>query len=1267
MNEESFIYSFVARGTIVLCEYYTQFNENFAAIASHCLHKLPSSSSSSSSSSNNNFTYICDRHTFIFILQDGYAYCVVAKECVSEHISIAFLERVKEDFKRRYGGGKADIASVKSLNNEFGPVMKEHMKYIIHHAQEIEKLIKVKAQDSEVKSIMLENMDKALDGGENLTTLADKTETLHSEVDTAHFNDVANCVDEQSFCQEISDVFGDPELFPRVGKEYQVEIPLLISESGYSWFQNNPHQAETTASTLHKFRVGLPIPIIWIKDEAENSKLDPPKNASKSTEVTNKIESSNLECTKETNVNQETKIERHEKHRKKDHFMVPGSANDNWNEIEEASFILGLYIFGKNLIQVRRFVGNKKMGDILSFYYGKFYNSDRYQRWSGCRKVKSRKCIQGQKIFTGPRQQELLSRLQPNASEECHDKLLELSKTFVEGGIHLEEYVLTLKDLVGLEALVEAVGVGKGKDDLTGLAVDSVKSTQAPPVRPEIPVGKACSMLTPAEIVKFLTGGFRLSKARTSDLFWEAVWPRLLARGWHSEQPGSYNYAIAAKHSLVFLIPGVKKFSRKLVKGNHYFDSVSDVLGKVASDPELIELETVADNDCTSKEGNVMDRENSPDQPRHCYLKVKTPSRSIDVMEFTVVDTSLASQKTSKVRELRTLPAGVLKTSMYENDSDGSDTSEEETNESESVNIVCLERGKTDISEASKLNIDRGISSFINGLENNPSKKKITMSSMGSSILPTSSKDQKTDLLSNTQKRDSLKCQLLHRMVSDDKNDIVPVTKRRRRSTTRSRAKQNSDPVKEEASFCRNNSKSSENVTANFFVAPRVKQEKASYCTNNAEFSGNVLSLEIPPPKKITLVEPQSISSSIISRKYGEATGSSATKDHGEKPQLRPMIDLNLPASPEVEADEPFVIEILQNNTSKESDECSVGTTFKPVDDSDNQFDMNTRRRSRRNRPPTTKVLEAYASGYLDIKEKKRSRDYLQDSLIPRPTRCTYRKVEGSSSGGAAGFEKEERSNVCIVNYVAPKQRLSVFVAMEGESSQLKRALIDSSAGAISGGISRTLTSPLDVIKIRFQASRDIFREEGMPGFWRGNVPALLMLKTLAAGSSKTESHAGLSLSYVSGAIAGCAATLGSYPFDLLRTILASQGEPKVYPNMRVAFVDILQTRGFQGLYAGLSPTLLEIIPYAGLQFGTYDTFKRWAMIEGLQRHPRYGAGVERRAYRNMFDAMQRILRSEGLAGLYKGIFPSTVKAAPAGAVTFVAYEFTSNWLQTLF
>lgn len=51
---------------------------------------------------------------------------------------------------------------------------------------------------------------------------------------------------------------------------------------------------------------------------------------------------------------------------------------------------------------------------------------------------------------------------------------------------------------------------------------------------------------------------------------------------------------------------------------------------------------------------------------------------------------------------------------------------------------------------------------------------------------------------------------------------------------------------------------------------------------------------------------------------------------------------------------------------------------------------------------------------------------------------------------------------------------------------------------------------------------------------------------------------------------------------------------------MRAAFSGILERRGVRGLYAGLTPTLIEIVPYAGLQFGTYDTFKRWATVINL-------------------------------------------------------------------
>lgn len=321
----------------------------------------------------------------------------------------------------------------------------------------------------------------------------------------------------------------------------------------------------------------------------------------------------------------------------------------------------------------------------------------------------------------------------------------------------------------------------------------------------------------------------------------------------------------------------------------------------------------------------------------------------------------------------------------------------------------------------------------------------------------------------------------------------------------------------------------------------------------------------------------------------------------------------------------------------------------------------------------------------------------------------------------------------------------------------MTRAMVDVIAGGVAGGVSRTITSPLDVIKIRFQvqleptsttfwsglayqqhpskytgilqATRDIIREEGIKGLWRGNVPGLLLwmpytsiqftvlrqLKSFVAGSARGEDHIQLNpaLSFLSGALAGCAATVGSYPFDFLRTVLASQGEPKIYANLRSAFIGTLKLKGVRGLYAGLTPTLVVIIPYAGIQFGSYDTFKHWTMalsrkvsdgstkesfskvqlvnttcgfaagitaksichpldvvkkrfqMEGLRRHPRYGANVEGDISKSVWYATKRIVQSEGIQGLYKGLYPSLVKAAPASAITFLVYELTSEWLES--
>ncbi|KAK9022743.1 hypothetical protein V6N11_002986 [Hibiscus sabdariffa] len=172
MVQKSLIYAFVSRGEVILAEY-TEFSGNFNSIAFQCLQKLPSS--------NNKFTYNCDGHTFNYLVDNGYTYCVVADESAGRQVPTAFLERVKDDFVSKYGSGKAATAPANSLNKEFGPKLKEHMQYCVEHPEEISKLAKVKAQVSEVKGVMMENIEKVLDRGEKIELLVDKTENLHQQ------------------------------------------------------------------------------------------------------------------------------------------------------------------------------------------------------------------------------------------------------------------------------------------------------------------------------------------------------------------------------------------------------------------------------------------------------------------------------------------------------------------------------------------------------------------------------------------------------------------------------------------------------------------------------------------------------------------------------------------------------------------------------------------------------------------------------------------------------------------------------------------------------------------------------------------------------------------------------------------------------------------------------------------------------------------------------------------------------------------------------
>ena len=82
---------------------------------------------------------------------------------------------------------------------------------------------------------------------------------------------------------------------------------------------------------------------------------------------------------------------------------------------------------------------------------------------------------------------------------------------------------------------------------------------------------------------------------------------------------------------------------------------------------------------------------------------------------------------------------------------------------------------------------------------------------------------------------------------------------------------------------------------------------------------------------------------------------------------------------------------------------------------------------------------------------------------------------------------------------------------------------------------------------------------------------ALQQCRSFAKRNGLLEGDRAWLLSFVSGAAAGAAATIASYPFDTLRTILAAQGKPPVSTCWRLAHnisVRSLSRRGGSAMHA---------------------------------------------------------------------------------------------------
>lgn len=310
----------------------------------------------------------------------------------------------------------------------------------------------------------------------------------------------------------------------------------------------------------------------------------------------------------------------------------------------------------------------------------------------------------------------------------------------------------------------------------------------------------------------------------------------------------------------------------------------------------------------------------------------------------------------------------------------------------------------------------------------------------------------------------------------------------------------------------------------------------------------------------------------------------------------------------------------------------------------------------------------------------------------------------------------------------------------------------------------KTLVAPLDRVKILFQASspqfakytgswfgvatamKDIYRQDGGRGLFRGHSATLLRIfpyagiKFLAYEQIRSviipqKQYETPWRRLISGSLAGVTSVFFTYPLEVMRVRLAfetkSEGRSslgsicrQIYNEQPVqkaaaarlpnapapaaeaaaAVVDTVAPRiGIINFYRGFLPTVLGMLPYAGISFLTHDTvsdflrspslakyttlprtkkqpegkpapLRSWAELtsggiaglvsqtasyplEVIRRRMQVGGAVGDGRRLRITETAGMILRERGLKGFFVGLTIGYVKVIPMAAVSFYTYE----------
>jgi solute carrier family 25 carnitine/acylcarnitine transporter 20/29 len=230
-----------------------------------------------------------------------------------------------------------------------------------------------------------------------------------------------------------------------------------------------------------------------------------------------------------------------------------------------------------------------------------------------------------------------------------------------------------------------------------------------------------------------------------------------------------------------------------------------------------------------------------------------------------------------------------------------------------------------------------------------------------------------------------------------------------------------------------------------------------------------------------------------------------------------------------------------------------------------------------------------------------------------------------------------------------------------------------------------------------FGTLRDILSKEGLPGLYRGVSAPMIAVAPIWAvsfwgfdtGDRLVRAAFGLlpgtRLNILQLCIAGGFSALPTalvmVPCERIKCILQTQSDK--YKGFADCASRLYSEKGLAGLYKGTALTLMRDIPGNMVYFGVYELAKEYmgpgpvgalvaGALAGISLWPvilpmdclksRYQAAPEG-TYKNIGEVYTQLIREDGAAGMFRGIGPAMIRAAPANSVSFLGAELTKSAL----